>query len=131
MRRDSLTIRNLEELRNLGVHISMDDFGTGYSSLSYLQSYPINCIKIDRSFIKTLGEKGSAAPIVRAITTLAASLGMSTIAEGVETTAQLDELIMLGCDEAQGFYFSKPKPASEILPEFEVPEAPLKVDKAA
>lgn len=116
MRRDSLTIKHLQELQALGVHISMDDFGTGYSSLSYLQSYPISSIKIDRSFVKTLGGDKSAAAIVRAITTLASSLGMSTIAEGVETKEQLAELLSLGCNEAQGYYFSKPMPAADILP---------------
>jgi EAL domain-containing protein (putative c-di-GMP-specific phosphodiesterase class I) len=116
MRRDSLTIKHLQELQALGVHISMDDFGTGYSSLSYLQSYPISSIKIDRSFVKTLGSDKSAAAIVRAITTLASCLGMSTIAEGVETKEQLAELLSLGCDEAQGYYFSKPMPAADILP---------------
>lgn len=117
MRRDSLTIKHLTELRELGMHILMDDFGTGYSSLSYLQSYPISGIKIDRSFVNSLSETGSSAAIVRAITTLATSLGMSTIAEGVETVAQLDQLRQLGCTEAQGYYFSRPRPAAEILPE--------------
>ncbi len=116
MQKDGLTIRLLEELRALGVQIAMDDFGTGYSSLAYLQSYPINCIKIDRSFVMTLGHSNSAAAIIRAITTLATSLGMSTVAEGVETREQLMELGLLGCTEAQGFYFSPPKPAAEILP---------------
>jgi diguanylate cyclase (GGDEF)-like protein len=119
MQKDSITIKLLEELRDLGVHISMDDFGTGYSSLSYLQTYPIHCIKIDRSFVSTLGKQGSAAAIVKAITTLAVCLGMSTIAEGVETQQQLEELEALGCDEAQGYYFSQPKPAAEILPRIE------------
>ena len=116
MRRDSLTITHLEELRALGVRILMDDFGTGYSSLSYLQTYPISCIKIDRSFVATLAEKESTRSIVKAITSLAQSLGMSTIAEGVETLTQLETLQRLGCDEAQGYYFSAPKPAADILP---------------
>ena len=120
MQRDSLTIKLLKELQSLGVTIAMDDFGTGYSSLSYLQSYPINCIKIDRSFTKTLGEANSATAIVRAITTLAAAMGMSTIAEGVETKAQFEELSALGCTEVQGYYISAPKPASEILPRSDV-----------
>lgn len=116
MQKDTATVEKLDQIRKLGIHISMDDFGTGYSSLSYLQTYPINCIKIDRSFVKTLGEDRSAAPIIRAITALASSLGMTTIAEGVETEAQLLELLDLGCTEAQGYYFSRPAPASVALP---------------
>ena len=94
----------------------MDDFGTGYSSLSYLMSYPIQTIKIDRSFVSGLGQQASPTAIVRTITTLAASLGLSTTAEGVETEEQLRLLRELGCTEAQGYFFSKPKPAAEILP---------------
>ncbi len=116
MQQDTLTNQHLRAIRELGVKISMDDFGTGYSSLSYLQHYPISCIKIDRSFVKTLGSGGSASAIVRAITSLASAMNIGTIAEGVETKEQLDELIRLGCDEAQGYYFSPPRPASQILP---------------
>ena len=116
MQNDSTTIGQLQELQALGVRIVLDDFGTGYSSLSYLQMYPISRIKIDRSFVKTLGHKHSATVIIRAITTLASSLGMATVAEGVETQQQFDELATLGCTEAQGYYFSPPKPGKEILP---------------
>jgi diguanylate cyclase (GGDEF)-like protein len=111
-----LTQRHLNELRKLGVHITMDDFGTGYSSLSYLMSYPIQSLKIDRSFVNGLGENANRAAIVKTITTLATSLGLSTTAEGVETEQQLELLRALGCTDAQGYYFSKPKPAAEILP---------------
>lgn len=111
-----LTQRHLDDLRDLGVHITMDDFGTGYSSLSYLMSYPIQSLKIDSSFVNGLGENANRAAIVKTITTLASSLGMSTTAEGVETAQQLALLRELGCTEAQGYYFSKPKPAAEILP---------------
>jgi EAL domain-containing protein (putative c-di-GMP-specific phosphodiesterase class I) len=117
MQHDSTTIGQLQELQALGIRIVLDDFGTGYSSLSYLQMYPISRIKIDRSFVKTLGQKHSATVIIRAITTLASNLGMSTVAEGVETQQQLDELAVLGCTEAQGYFFSPPKPADEILPD--------------
>ncbi len=113
---DRLTQDHLRALRDLGVHITMDDFGTGYSSLSYLMSYPIQTIKIDRSFVNGLGQQTSRTAIVRTITTLASSLGLSTIAEGVETEEQLRHLCELGCTEAQGYLFSKPKPAAEILP---------------
>jgi EAL domain-containing protein (putative c-di-GMP-specific phosphodiesterase class I) len=118
MQKDNTTIKQLRELHELGVQIALDDFGTGYSSLSYLHSYPIHSIKIDRSFVSSLGEQQSTAPIVRAITTLASSLGMRTVAEGVETPEQLDQLTALGCTEAQGYHFSRPKPAAEILPSF-------------
>jgi predicted signal transduction protein with EAL and GGDEF domain len=116
MQKDNATIKQLRELHALGVQIALDDFGTGFSSLSYLHSYPIHSIKIDRSFVSSLGEQQSAAPIVRAITTLASSLGMRTVAEGVETPEQLDQLTALGCTEAQGYHFSRPRPAAEILP---------------
>jgi diguanylate cyclase (GGDEF)-like protein len=116
MQKDNITIKQLNELHALGVQLALDDFGTGYSSLSYLHSYPIHSIKIDRSFVSSLGEQQSAAPIVRAITTLASSLGMRTVAEGVETPEQLEQLAELGCTEAQGFHFSPPKPAAQILP---------------
>ncbi len=116
MKRDSRTINHLKALKALGIQIAMDDFGTGYSSLSYLHTYPINCIKIDRSFVMCLGESEGAAAIIKAITSLATSLKMSTVAEGVETAEQLEALAGLGCTEAQGFYFSRPMPASDILP---------------
>ena len=115
MENDHETIAKLTSLRDLGVLVSMDDFGTGYSCLGYLQKYPINCIKIDRSFVMTIGSDRSGSPIIRAIIALAKSLNMTTIAEGIETTEQLQELIALGCDEGQGFLFSKPKPADEVL----------------
>lgn len=113
---DALTQQHLSALKDLGVHITMDDFGTGYSSLSYLMSYPIQSLKIDRSFVQGLGESANLSAIVKTITTLASSLGLSTTAEGVETERQLALLRELGCTEAQGYYFSKPKPAAEILP---------------
>ena len=116
MQKDGTTMVQLDRLRDLGIRISLDDFGTGYSSLSYLQTYPVQCIKIDRSFVKALGQSQSAAPIIRAITTLASCLYMKTIAEGVETEQQLEELKLLGCNEAQGYLFSVPKPASEFWP---------------
>jgi predicted signal transduction protein with EAL and GGDEF domain len=117
MRKDSMTMKQLAELQGLGIQIALDDFGTGYSSLSYLQTYPVQCIKIDGTFVNQLGPLQSAAPIIQAITTLASSLGMRTVAEGVESEEQLNLLRLLGCTEAQGYYFSPPRPASEILPQ--------------
>jgi diguanylate cyclase (GGDEF)-like protein len=116
LQNDQFTQMQLQQIRALGVRIAMDDFGTGYSSLSYLLSYPVDRIKIDRSFVAGLGEQPGCAAIVRAITALAKSLSMTTTAEGVETARQLDLLEQLGCDEAQGFYFSVPRPAREALP---------------
>lgn len=116
MKKDARTIKVLQELRAMGVKIAMDDFGTGYSSLSYLQSYPVNTIKIDRSFVDALGKEKSALSIIRAIIALANSLEMSTTAEGVETRAQLMQLQALGCRRLQGFYFSRPGTADEVLP---------------
>ena len=105
----------LNRLRNLGVAISMDDFGTGYSSLSYLRRFPFDKIKIDQSFIRDLADGGDSLAIVRAVTGLGSSLGISTIAEGVETTEQLNRLKAEGCTEAQGFLFGAAKPASEAI----------------
>ncbi len=116
MREDSLVVARLEELRALGVKISIDDFGTGYSCLSYLQRYPVDCIKIDRSFVSTMDAEHNGAPIVAAIIGLATGLNMMTVAEGVETATQLRELSKMGCTEAQGYLFSPPRPAGEILP---------------
>jgi predicted signal transduction protein with EAL and GGDEF domain len=104
----------LREMRALGVRISMDDFGTGYSSLSYLRSFPFDKIKIDQSFIRDLPHDKDAVAIVRAITALGTSLGMVTVAEGVERPDQLTRLRDEGCVEVQGYLFSVPQPASEI-----------------
>jgi diguanylate cyclase (GGDEF)-like protein len=109
------TLATLHKLRDLGVSISMDDFGTGYSSLSYLRSFPFDKIKIDQSFVRDINENGQAQAIVHAVTSLGASLGMRTTAEGVETREQLEQLRVEGCTEVQGYYFSPPKPAGEVL----------------
>ena len=108
------TLNLLYQLRQLGVRIAMDDFGTGYSSLSYLQSFPFDKIKIDRSFVKDIGESTGSLNIVRAIAALAKGLGMAATAEGVETHEQLAAIKSEGCTEMQGYLFSKPCPASEI-----------------
>ncbi|HEX4411028.1 MAG TPA: EAL domain-containing protein [Xanthobacteraceae bacterium] len=107
------TLTTLHQLRDLGVSISMDDFGTGYSSLSYLRKFPFDKIKIDQSFIRELAEGGDSLAIVRAVTGLGSSLGISTVAEGVETAEQLKRLKAEGCDAVQGFYFGAAKPAAE------------------
>jgi diguanylate cyclase (GGDEF)-like protein/PAS domain S-box-containing protein len=108
------TVSTLNQLRDLGVRISMDDFGTGYSSLGYLRKFPFDKIKIDQSFIRDIANGPDSIAIVRAVTGLGSSLGISTTAEGVETEAQLAQLRSEGCTEVQGYLFSKPVPASEI-----------------
>jgi diguanylate cyclase (GGDEF)-like protein len=108
------TLAMLYQLRELGVGIAMDDFGTGYSSLSYLQSFPFDRIKIDRSFIKDIGDSPGSLNIVRAVTAMASGLGMATTAEGVETQDQLASVTSEGCTEMQGYLFSKPLPADRI-----------------
>jgi diguanylate cyclase (GGDEF)-like protein len=104
----------LRQLHAFGVRMSMDDFGTGYSSLSYLQKFPFNRIKIDQSFIRTLGDRGDSEAIVRAVVGLGKSLGMAITAEGVETEAQFEALKAEGCLEVQGYFFSAPQPAGEV-----------------
>jgi EAL domain-containing protein (putative c-di-GMP-specific phosphodiesterase class I) len=109
------TLETLHQLRKLGVRISMDDFGTGYSSLSYLRSFPFDKIKIDRSFVRDLASNPDSQAIIRAVTGLGNSLGMTTTGEGVETREELDYLRRQGCTEAQGYFFSRPKPARDVL----------------
>jgi diguanylate cyclase (GGDEF)-like protein len=109
-----VTLATLHKLRGLGVRISMDDFGTGYSSLSYLRSFPFDKIKIDRSFVSELANRDDSMAIVRAVTGLGKSLGISTTAEGVETNEQLALLRLEGCTEVQGYLFSPPRPAEDV-----------------
>jgi EAL domain-containing protein (putative c-di-GMP-specific phosphodiesterase class I) len=98
----------LEQLSRMGVLVSVDDFGTGYSSMSYLRRFPIDKLKIDRGFISEVMTRSDDASIVRAIVSLAHSLRLKVVAEGVETAAQLDFLKSLGCDQYQGYHFSTP-----------------------
>jgi len=108
------TLTTLHELRAMGVRISLDDFGTGYSSLSYLRSFPFDKIKIDRSFVSELATREDSMAIIRAVTGLGRSLGIITTAEGVENDVQLELLRREGCTQAQGYLFSKPRPASDV-----------------
>jgi diguanylate cyclase (GGDEF)-like protein/PAS domain S-box-containing protein len=105
------TLARLKELR---VRLAIDDFGTGYSSLSYLREFPVDVLKVDRSFVAGLGTVGGDEAIVAAIISLAHTLGLVAVAEGVETVAQLERLRTLGCDLAQGFYLAHPAPAAEL-----------------
>ena len=98
----------LRQLRDLGIQLSIDDFGTGYSSLSYLHRFPVNTLKIDRSFVSRMEANGENTEIVRAILGLANSLDLDVVAEGIETREQLELLRRFGCDFGQGYFFSKP-----------------------
>ena len=109
------TIETLSRLKKLGVHLSIDDFGTGYSSLSYLKRFPIDMLKIDRSFIMDIPTLADDMAIVTAVIAMAHSLNIQVLAEGVETEQQREFLIATRCDEQQGFYFSRPLPAVEFL----------------
>ncbi len=108
------TLTTLHELRAMGVRISLDDFGTGYSSLTYLRSFPFDKIKIDRSFVSELATREDSMAIIRAVTGLGRSLGIITTAEGVENDVQLELLRREGCTQAQGYLFSRPRPASDV-----------------
>jgi len=108
------TLAILHELRAKGLRFAMDDFGTGYSSLSYLRSFPFDTIKIDRSFVRDIETSGDCKAIVRAVIGLGSNLGITTTAEGVETTGQLMQLRAGGCNQAQGYPFSRPVPANKV-----------------
>jgi diguanylate cyclase (GGDEF)-like protein len=111
---NSSTAATLRRLKDLGVSIALDDFGTGYASLSYLRVFPFDKIKIDRSFVSDLGAGNQLVAVVQAVVSIARALGMETTAEGVETTEQQHFLAALGCDQAQGWLFSRPAPAGEV-----------------
>jgi len=112
---DPVTHDTLMKLRKMGFSIALDDFGTGYSSLSYLQRYPIDKIKIDRSFIANLGIETESRAVVQAIVKLARALNLHVIAEGVETDEQRNYLMDIGCEEIQGFLYSRPVAAEEVM----------------
>jgi EAL domain-containing protein (putative c-di-GMP-specific phosphodiesterase class I) len=116
-------------LRERGIRISIDDFGTRYSSLNYLRRFPVNAIKIDQSFVRDLSAEQNFSPIIHAIIGIARGFGLHLVAEGVETAFQKETLHKLGCDEMQGFLFSRPLPASEaelLLRDFMVTPAPVR-----
>jgi diguanylate cyclase (GGDEF)-like protein/PAS domain S-box-containing protein len=108
----------LRALKELGVTLAIDDFGTGYSSLSYLQRFPLDILKIDKTFVDELGTAPEGSEIISAVINLAHALGLQVIAEGVETELQLEELERLDCDFAQGYLFSRPVPAHELVEAF-------------
>jgi diguanylate cyclase (GGDEF)-like protein/PAS domain S-box-containing protein len=114
MRDDEAALTTLHQLRALGVRIALDDFGTGYSSLSYLHRFPFDKIKIDRSFVKNIGDEGASSAIIQAVVNIATASNMTTTAEGVEQEWQRELLLELGCTEMQGYLFSPPVSAAEI-----------------
>jgi diguanylate cyclase (GGDEF)-like protein/PAS domain S-box-containing protein len=135
---ESITMRNVEtsitmllELRAMGVRLSLDDFGTGYSSLSHLQRFPLNMLKIDQSFTRDVTSNSANASITRAIISLAHSMNLSVLAEGVETDEQLTLLHGQGCDEVQGHYFGRPMSAEEFAPLFSGKVSPKRRKRAA
>ena len=104
----------LHELKALGVALVLDDFGTGYSSLAYLQRFPLDALKVDRAFVAEMTEDGRAAALVEAVVTMARTLGLQVIPEGIETQAQRDALLALGCRYGQGYLFGRPAASSEL-----------------
>src|SRR5215210_2770578 len=107
-------IETLTALRRLGVHLLLDDFGTGYSSLSYLRSFPIDVIKVDQSFVQGVGGEQGDEAILAAVVGLAKALGLTVVAEGVETEDQLSRIRALGCQLAQGYHFSEARPPDQL-----------------
>jgi EAL domain-containing protein (putative c-di-GMP-specific phosphodiesterase class I) len=124
MKRPGYTATILPALKEMGISVAIDDFGTGYSSLSYLQGFPVNSLKIDQSFVRKIGTLSDGAPLVTAVIAMARSLKLRVVAEGVETLEELLFLRAHRCDEAQGYYFSRPVFAEQFakLLESGIPE---------
>ena len=108
-------IKLLGAIHAKGIHLSLDDFGTGHSSLAYLKRFPIHCVKIDRAFIKDIPANTDDVAIARTIVAMAQALNLSTVAEGVETAEQLELLKTMGCDQIQGYFFSRPLSSDDFL----------------
>jgi diguanylate cyclase (GGDEF)-like protein len=111
---EARTRRILRRIKAMGVAVALDDFGTGYASLSYLRSFPFDKIKIDQTFVRDLPRNADCYAIVRSVVSLARMLGMKTVAEGIETIEHLDQVVAAGCDEVQGYHFSRPVIASDV-----------------
>jgi EAL domain-containing protein (putative c-di-GMP-specific phosphodiesterase class I) len=107
-------LKRIGDLHKLGVRIALDDFGSGYSNLTYLQRFPLDKLKIDKSFVSVLGTSSNGGVIIQAIVALGRALGLSVLVEGVETEQQRVLLRLAGCDEMQGFLFARPAPAKAI-----------------
>jgi diguanylate cyclase (GGDEF)-like protein/PAS domain S-box-containing protein len=117
-------LKCLRDIRRLGVHLAVDDFGTGYSSLSYLNMFPVEVVKIDKSFVSGLGRDADATTLVRGVLSLTRALGLTAVAEGIEDEIQLDALRRLGCSLGQGYLWSRPVPPEEFPGGFNMPPAP-------
>ena len=115
---DARVINAMRKLKDIGIKISMDDFGTGYSSLSYLRRFPFDNIKIDRCFVNDISTSGQSKAIVQAVLNIAKCLNMTTTAEGIETIDQYETLVALGCQQMQGYFFARPRPAHEAFDNF-------------
>jgi len=109
-------IGDLRRIRALGVRVALDDFGTGYSSLAHLRAFPFDKIKVDGSFVKDAVDRPDCAAVVRAVADLGKRLGVTTVAEGVETQEQLDRIRSEGCTEVQGYLFGRPAPSNRDVP---------------
>ncbi len=109
-----LSIRKLSQFREAGFGVAIDDFGTGYSSLRLLAKLPVDTLKIDNSFVQSIADTPNVATLVSTVVSLARAFSMKTVAEGVETSEQLQKLRQMRCDQAQGYLFSRPVPASEV-----------------
>lgn len=116
---ESETLERTKEIKSLGIQLALDDFGTGYSSFSTLCSFPLDIVKLDKSYIDQLENNDRARTLIRSIASMAKELGLTTVAEGVETASQLRKLKIWHVDEIQGYYFYKPMPESEALNAFE------------
>jgi EAL domain-containing protein (putative c-di-GMP-specific phosphodiesterase class I) len=125
MHNTTANLDRLHELKSLGVRLAIDDFGIGYSSLAYLHRFPIDVLKIDRSFVSRLVAESEGPELARAVVMLGQTLGLDTIAEGIESDKQAAALIELGCRAGQGFLFARPGPLAEIAPFSSVPEPRL------
>ena len=113
-------IKLLDAIHDRGIHLALDDFGTGHSSLAYLKRFPIDCVKIDRAFIKDTPANTGDVVIIRTIIAMAKALGLATVAEAVETAEQLELLKTMGCDQIQGYFFSRPLPAEDFMAYYRV-----------
>jgi EAL domain-containing protein (putative c-di-GMP-specific phosphodiesterase class I) len=117
MHQSQATLDRLRALKGLGLNLAIDDFGTGYSSLGYLQQFPIDVLKIDRSFVNAVGVEDADPVLARAIIALGRTLQIETIAEGIERPEQRDGLRTLGCTLGQGYYFARPMPPQRFIDE--------------
>ena len=115
MRREMMADKFIGEMNRLGVSIALDDFGTGYSSLSYLKRFPVDKLKIDQSFIRDMHQNAEDKALVKTIVTMGKSLGLTLIAEGVEESEHVEFLREIACDEIQGYWFSRPLEADDLL----------------